>query len=336
MLGSAVETLPPGYFALVMATGIVATGLESAGFGAAAGVLTAIAVIAFAVLVVLTVWRLIVWRERMREDFMSARNGFLFYTFVAATCVLGTRLVDVIGPWWALVFLGVGLVGWLVLGYAIPWSVVIEGGAGRGLEGVNGTWFVWAVASQSCAVLAATLEVRIPELADLLSIVAILFWGIGVVLYGIIGIAVVMRFLMVGIEPEEFGPPYWIAMGAAAISVFAGALIVDMTGTPMASVTQGLIGGASVLFWAFASWLVPALLLVGWWRHVRHRVPLVYDPAYWSLVFPLGMYAVASMHLGEADRLPIVAAVGAAFLWVAVLSWVVVFIATTVSLVRRR
>jgi tellurite resistance protein TehA-like permease len=334
-LDSAVETLPPGYFALVMATGIVATGLASIGLGVPAAVLTVIAVVAYVVLVALTGWRLIVWRDRVRADFMSARNGFLFYTFVAATCVLGTRLVDIIGPWWAAVFLAVGLFSWLVLGYAIPWWVVVEGGAGRALEGVNGTWFVWAVASQSCAVLAATLEVRIPELAQVLSVIAILFWGIGVVLYAVIGVAVVMRFLMVGIEPEEFGPPYWIAMGAAAISVLAGALIVEMTGTPMASVTQGLIGGASVLFWAFASWLVPALLLVGWWRHVRRRVPLVYDPAYWSMVFPLGMYAVAGMYLGQADRLPIVGAIGAAFLWVAVLAWVVVFIATAVSLARR-
>lgn len=335
-LDTAVSTLPPGYFALVMATGIVGAGLETAGLTAAAGALTAIAVVAYVVLVVLTGWRLVVWRDRMREDFMSARNGFLFYTFVAATCVLGTRLVDVVGPWWALGFLAVGLIGWIVLGYAIPWWVVVEGGAGRSLEGVNGTWFVWPVASQSCAVLAATLEVRIDELAQLLSIVAILFWGIGVVLYGVIGVAVVMRFLMFGIEPEQLGPPYWIAMGAASISVFAGALIVDMTGTPMASVTQGLIGGASVLFWAFASWLIPALLLIGWWRHVARRVPLTYDPAYWSMVFPLGMYAVASIHLGEADRLPIVGAIGAAFLWVAVLAWVVVFVATGLSLVRRR
>lgn len=336
MLDAAVRTLPPGYFALVMATGIVGAGLETVGLAAAADVLTVIAAVAYVVLVVLTAWRLAAWRDRVREDFMSARNGFLFYTFVAATCVLGTRLVDVIGPWWAAAFLAVGLVGWIVLGYAIPWNVVVGGGAGRSLEGVNGTWFVWAVASQSCAVLAATLEVRIPELAHVLSIIAILFWGIGVVLYGVIGVAVVMRFLMVGISPEELGPPYWISMGAAAISVYAGALIVEMTGTPMASVTQGLIGGASVLFWAFASWLVPALLLIGWWRHVRHRVPLVYDPAYWSMVFPLGMYAVAGMYLGAADRLPIVGAVGAAFLWVAVTAWVVVFAATVLSFVRRR
>ncbi|WP_448810870.1 tellurite resistance/C4-dicarboxylate transporter family protein [Agromyces bauzanensis] len=335
-LDAAVRTLPPGYFALVMATGIVGAGLDTVGLAAPAAVLTVIAAVGYVVLVVLTVWRLAVWRERVREDFMSARNGFLFYTFVAATCVLGTRLVDVIGPWWALAFLAVGLLGWIVLGYAIPWSVVVEGGAGRSLEGVNGTWFVWPVASQSCAVLAATLEVRIPELAHVLSIIAILFWGIGVVLYGVIGVAVVMRFLMVGISPEELGPPYWISMGAAAISVFAGALIVEMTGTPMASVTQGLIGGASVLFWAFASWLVPALLLIGWWRHIRRRVPLTYDPAYWSMVFPLGMYSVAGMYLGAADRLPIVGAVGAAFLWVAVLAWVVVFIATAMSILRRR
>jgi hypothetical protein len=35
------------------------------------------------------------------------------------------------------------------------------------------------------------------------------------------------------------------------------------------------------------------------------------------VVFPLGMYGVASHHLGLADHLPIVTAVGAVEIWVA-------------------
>jgi tellurite resistance protein TehA-like permease len=55
----------------------------------------------------------------------------------------------------------------------------------------------------------------------------------------------------------------------------------------------------------------------GWWRHRTHRVPLVYEATLWSIVFPLGMYAVAGIYLGEADALPVVKAIGAAELWVA-------------------
>ena len=80
--------------------------------------------------------------------------------------------------------------------------------------------------------------------------------------------------------------------------------------------------------------LTSALVAAGWWRHVHHRVPLRYEATLWSMVFPLGMYAVAGLYLGQADRLPLVHAVGAAELWVALGVSVVVLVAMAAHLVR--
>jgi tellurite resistance protein TehA-like permease len=66
---------------------------------------------------------------------------------------------------------------------------------------------------------------------------------------------------------------------------------------------------------------------MGWWRHVQQRVPLRYETGLWAMVFPLGMYAVASMDLGQADRLPVVTAVGSWFLWIAAAAWIAVAVA---------
>jgi tellurite resistance protein TehA-like permease len=109
--------------------------------------------------------------------------------------------------------------------------------------------------------------------------------------------------------------------------VLAASRIVDMSKTPMVLATRPVIAGSSVVFWAFASWLVPALVLMGWWRHVQQRVPLRYETGLWAMVFPLGMYAVASMDLGQADRLPVVTAVGSWFLWIAAAAWIAVAVA---------
>jgi len=110
-------------------------------------------------------------------------------------------------------------------------------------------------------------------------------------------------------------------MGATAITVVAGAQIVRMADTPMVEVTRGLAAGLSVVFWAFGTWLIPALLAAGFWRHVVHRIPLTYTPQLWSVVFPLGMYGVGSHFLGQADNLPIVEAIGAAESWLALAVW---------------
>jgi tellurite resistance protein TehA-like permease len=98
-------------------------------------------------------------------------------------------------------------------------------------------------------------------------------------------------------------------------------------------VTRDLIAGLAVVFWAFATWLIPVLVAAGWWRHVRRRVPLRYEATLWSIIFPLGMYAVAGIYLGRADHLPLVAAVGRTELWVAFVAWALVLVAMARHLV---
>jgi tellurite resistance protein TehA-like permease len=80
--------------------------------------------------------------------------------------------------------------------------------------------------------------------------------------------------------------------------------------------------------------LIPVLTAAGWWRHVARRVPLRYEPTLWSIIFPLGMYAVAGIYLGETDRLPVVEAIGGLWLWLAVAAWALVFVAMVVHLAR--
>ena len=61
---------------------------------------------------------------------------------------------------------------------------------------------------------------------------------------------------------------------------------------------RGVVAGLSVVLWAFGTWLIPLLLALGAWRHLLRRVPLAYEPGLWSIVFPVGMYGVASRELG--------------------------------------
>ncbi len=327
----AVSGLAPGYFALVMASGIISIGMLLEGYEALSGVLLAICATAFAVLVTLTGWRLIRYRAALADDFLDPRRGFGFFTFVAGTNVLGVRLSmdGHVGVTAAL--LAVAGLSWLVLGYVVPWTAALGRSTRPVLATANGTWFIWVVASQSVAIAAATLEPTATHTWQrVLAIVAIFSWSVGVFLYAAAGVAVALRMMIYEFGPRDLTPPYWVAMGACAITVLAGARIVEMADAPMVDATRGLIAGASVVFWAFATWLIPALAAAGWWRHVTHRVPLTYEATLWSIVFPLGMYAVAGIYLGRADALPIVGGIGGAWLWLAFSVWVVVFAAMLV------
>ena len=123
-------------------------------------------------------------------------------------------------------------------------------------------------------------------------------------------------------------------MGALAITVLAGARIVEMADAPMVAghPRPDRRAGGGVL--GVRHLADPGAGGRGWWRHVRRRVPLRYEATLWSIVFPLGMYAVAGIYLGRADDLPVVEGVGRAELWVAFAAWLLLLAAMVVHLVR--
>ncbi|HEY0773905.1 MAG TPA: tellurite resistance/C4-dicarboxylate transporter family protein [Nocardioidaceae bacterium] len=330
----AVEGLTPGYFALVMASGIISVGMDLEGFAVVSAILLGVCAAAFVLLLALTAWRFVAFRSAVNEDFMDPRRAFGFFTFVAGTNVLGVRL-GMEGWYWAtaLLLLFSGLV-WLVLGYVVPWTAVLGRQERPVVVTANGTWFIWVVASQSVAVAAATIEPVFDPVRRELALLAVMSWSVGVFLYGAAGILVSLRLMLYSFGPEELTPPYWVSMGALAITVLAGARIVEMADAPMVAVTRDLIAGLAVVFWAFATWLIPVLVAAGWWRHVARKVPLRYEATLWSIIFPLGMYAVAGIYLGQTDRLPVVSVVGSVELWVAFAAWAVVLVSMVVHLAR--
>ena len=330
-----VRTLNPGYFALVMATGIMSVGMANQNVPVLSGALLILAMACYVVLLTLTVIRLVSYRKAMLAHLRDPTIAFGYFTFVAGTDVVGTALAIRGYFGFAFALLIVGSVAWLFLGYVVPWSAVL----GRGRNGpilakANGTWFIWVVGSQSVAVLAAALEPQMHEIRRELAILAVLSWSVGVFLYAAAGIFVAARMMLFPLGPEDLNPPYFVAMGATAITVVAGARIVEMADAPMVAATRGLAAGISVVFWAFGTWLVPALVVAGIWRHMVHRIPLRYTAPLWSVVFPLGMYGVGSHYLGHADNLPIVKVIGDLEIWLAVAVWLVTFVGMLHHLMR--
>lgn len=318
-----------------MGSGIVSISLQLCGYFTASIVLLCIAAVSYVALVVLNIWRLIGHRAAMGKDFYDVRQSFGFFTFVAGTGVLGSRLA--VSGWWntAVILLIVAAISWLALGYLVPVFAVLGKAKRPIFKDANGSWFVWVVGAQSVAVLAATLEPHLEQARDALAMTAVFAWSLGVVLYVAVAVFVALHLMSYRLDPREFNPPYWVSMGALAITVVAAARIAEMASSPMVDVTRGLVAGLAVLFWCFATWLIPALFGIGIWRHVIRNVPLVYEPGLWSIVFPLGMYSVAGIYLGRVNNLPFVETVGSAWMWVAVTAWILTFVAMLRTIVLR-
>ena len=94
-----------------------------------------------------------------------------------------------------------------------------------------------------------------------------------------------------------------------------------------------------MLAWATATFWFPLMIAIGVWRHIVHRVPLRYDPSYWALVFPLGMYGVASTRMSDATDLTALDWLPPVIFAVALTAWALAFgglVATTSRSVRGR
>lgn len=72
----------------------------------------------------------------------------------------------------------------------------------------------------------------------------------------------------------------------------------------------------------------------GLWRHVRRHWPLAYEPALWSVVFPLGMYSVATLTYGKTTHIAFMEPIARVMIWVAVVAWVLVAAAFLTRLTR--
>jgi tellurite resistance protein TehA-like permease len=324
----ALAALPPASFAFVMATGIVAVAAHLQAQDAAAQLFGVVSAVGWLVLLGLNGARVALHGRQVLEDLADHARAPGFFTAVAATAVLGSECaIFELGVPWVQALGALAAALWLVLTYAVFTALTVRRHKPTLQRGINGTWLLAVVATQSMAVLAAVLAARMPQPARLqLNFVALSLWLLGGTVYVWLISLIFYRYTFLPFEPADLGPAYWINMGAMAISTLAGSLLV--LAAPQAPLLQSMLPflkGFSVLYWATGSWWIPLLVALAVWRYVLRRFPVRFDAGYWGAVFPLGMYSVATHELATALQLGFLLPLATVFFWLALAAWAVVF-----------
>lgn len=333
-----IQTLHPAYFALVMATGIVAIGAYMEAIPLVAKSLTILNTIAFVVLLTLTFTRLVLFPVAFFHDFTDFDRGPGFFTTVAAVTVLGSQWLLVYKtPTFALVLWIAAVPLWACLIYSIFGEFTVEEEMPSLAEGINGGWLVAVVATQGVSHLGSLLSSWFSTYGREMLFFSLSMWLFGGTFYIWLISLIFYRYTFFRFLPSDLRPPYWINMGAMAISTLAGTtLLQNDSAAGFITELQPFIKGFTVLFWATATWWIPMLMILGYWRHVRKRFRLEYHPLYWGAVFPLGMYTVCTYRLSQVMDLNFLLWIPHVFIWIALAAWGLTFIGLLQSLAAPR
>jgi tellurite resistance protein TehA-like permease len=293
------DAVGPASGGIVMGTGIVSVALGLDGRQTLSDVVLAIAAAAWVALAVLAPIRARRDRARFRRD-MAAPAAF---TAVAGTAVLGTGLSAVGWAWAGSASLIAAVVGWLILLAPVlrHWSTPNGGDS-----------FLPAVATQSLAVLAATLALA--DHARWLLVASLVPFALGLGCY----VWVVGRF-----DARQLATghgDHWVTGGALAISTLAaGRIALAAAGLDALPGAARLLRDAALGLWLLSLLWLPVLLVaeVRWPR-------AGYDVRRWATVFPVGMYAACSFEVGAVASAPAITWFARVWVWAALALWVVV------------
>ncbi len=316
-----IDRLELSSFALVMATGIVSIDSYYQGYEKIARLLYYSNIGFYVILLIGLFLRIIISPGVLMEEFKSHEYGPGALTIVCGTAVLGSQILFLGNlPILAFIFFLIAIFLWLFMSYGLLMIFTIKEELSLG-KGLGGNWLLFIVSVQTISILLCNLIPEVLE-ADYLLLCTMLFY-IGIFLYIPIITLIIYRFTFRSLNEKQLRPPYWINMGALAISTFAGCVIIEHAHHwPFLEEIIPFLTFLTEAIWSFCAWWIPLILTLGFWHHIIRKNPFIYEVGYWSMVFPIGMFSVATFKILPLLNVKIISTLSTLFFVLSCIAWV--------------
>lgn len=319
----------PDVFAAIMATGILSIAAHNHQYQRISDTLGVLATLGLASLVVLVIVIAAVARPTLRWDLTDPDVTLRLFTFVAACAVLDSRLAS--HPMVAWTLGGVALSSWLVLIVltarnmsARRWPVL--------RDHAHGAWELAGVGTSGLAIVAARVAYYTGQHWWL--VISVPIWVAAICIYALMTWLILWRAVAErqdgDVVEDGFEPDTWILMGALAIATLAGDYIHQLAPGWLSDTVRTV----TVVTWLLATVWIPPLIYFGLHRIRKRPEVLQFAGVWWALVFPLGMYSVATDAMAAELHLRSMQTISLVFFWNAFAVWLIVVIAGMLRLQR--
>ncbi len=330
------QNLYSGYFTFTMASGIISIAFSMLSLTAMATLFKIIALVSWFFMLTLYSWRLTLFPKTVLNNLLDSRTTFIFFSFVAATNIVGLLLHESGWLKLAIVCWIIAFVAWTSLLYCGFMTLTLAH-QNRQANVVHGGWLITIVGTQSLVLLGAKVAPTLGQYASYMMVEIYMLWFLGLILYAIFVTLFCYRIFFLEMTMKDFSPLMWVIMGAAAITTNAGSSLALAPPTlPFLATLAGTVNSIILMSWAWATWWIPLLVGIGFWKHGIVKLPLTYDPRQWSIVFPLGMYTVASYRLGLTTEFEPLYWIAKVTIWLSVGTWLVVVGGLLINLMKAK
>jgi tellurite resistance protein TehA-like permease len=315
----------PDVFATVMATGIVSIAARDHHYSKLSDALGVLATVGFAVLVAVVIAAAAARSRKLFWDLTDPDVTLRLFTFVAACAVLDARLSFNLAM---LRVLGVvALLAWLGLIMLTVRNMSAHRWAAL-RDHAHGAWELASVGTSGLAIVLSQISYYTGHRWWLL--VALPIWSAAIAIYGLMTWLILWRAIVERRDRDGFAPDSWVMMGGLAIATLAGdQLHQQLSGWPAAAVRM-----VTIVTWVATTVWIPPLIYFGLHRITQRPDVLQFTGAWWSLVFPLGMYSAATDAMAAESGMRSMHTISLVFFWDAFAVWLIVAVAGLLRLRR--
>lgn len=324
----ALEKIEPVSFAFVMATAVISIAFNLTEWPLMSLLFLLIGTIGYGVLVLIFGFRLFFFRRQVKRELEDVLSLFKYLTFCAGTNSLATAfcLTGIEGFDRICWILGIiGTVSTVLLVYGIFFHLFFR--SRISIQSVSPYWLLMAIACNSSGIVLTTLWQQGILVNDLFLFISFCYWSFGVLIYLIFMTLNIYRMFFLEFTGKDLYPAFWTCMGAAAIAVVDGINLAFVDNAPsFREAVKPFIEGMNLTLWAWGTIWIPILCMMEFAKYFYFKMPFRYHPSLWAIVFPLGMYTVATYKLSTKEHLEFLSGMIPYCLWTATACWALIAI----------